>query len=230
MNMTPPAATKNIPTCEDMLKIAADFGALVGKGKDVQIQWALKLVEAAYLGALTLDPNRHGNGIDDATQQGEAYAKAQNAAVIFDKKANNQRKLISNTRKALKLGSMETLGSGEPLNNVIAFVNLHQKLNKTPGVKTNDIYNAFLMYATAQIASKTKLITGTALEQFCLKRETDPRTAQEVIEAIKGMAEKLTKGKVTNCPDSDTSNEVHNIISNCTQRLAALAKAKGTTP
>lgn len=220
-------------TFTDLLKVATDLGTQAGQGRDVQIKFDLKIIEAAYLGALDLDEHKHGGDKDDATKLSEAYVLAQGSATVFDAKAANQRKLISNVRKGIKLGMWPKGGTGEPLATVNALITLRQNMRKDPNnaKKLDDAHNTLMRYATAQL-KRDQLIDEAELKTFCFKNEPDQRTAEEVLEAIRKTANNLRAGKVNNCPDLDNSGEVQAIINACTKRLTAIAKARapgGTT-
>lgn len=218
----------NAPSFADLLQAASDLGSQAGLGKDVQIKFDLKLAEAAYLGSLSLDVNKHGPEMDDATKLSEAYVRAQGSAIVFDAKAPNQRKTISNARKMIKLGSCPKWGVGEPMGTINSLITLRQKLRQNPAnsKKLDDAHNTLMRYATAQLKRDT-LMAEDELSTYCFKREAEPRTAEEVIEAIRKTANNLKVGKISNCPDLDASPEVQAIINACTKRLTTIAKAKG---
>lgn len=223
----------NAPTFTELLAAVTDLGEQAGKGKDVQIKFDLKVMEAAYAGSLSLDANKHGKDADDATKLSEAYWKAQQGAVVFDAKADNQRKTISTTRKMIKLGSCPKWGVGEPMGRVNDLMTMRQSLKKK-NQKVDDAHNTLMRFATAQLKLDT-LMDDNMLQTFCLKRVVEARTAEEVLEALRKTANNLKEGKVSNCPDMDSSAEVQSIINACTKRLAAIAKARGpqggtTTP
>ena len=220
-------ALSNAPSFDDLLQDMTDLGALAGQGKDVQIKFDLKVASAAYLGTLSLDENKHGKEIDDACRLTEAYWKAQNGAVIFDAKAGNQRKTISTTRKMIKLGTCPKWGVGQPMTALNDLVSMRQTLRKDPAQakKLDDAHNMVMRWATLQLKRDT-IMDDAELKEYCFKSDPEARTGEEVLEAIRKMANKLKVGKVSNCPDLDCSPEVQTIINSCTKRLVAIAKAK----
>lgn len=223
--MPPNQAVANLPSWDSLVQIARDLGAQAGQGKDVQIKFALKVIEGAYLGALSIDPHKHGTDRRDGLVLAEEYVRAQNTAVIFDAKAPNQRKLVSNLDKCIKLGMSPKWGVGEPLQTVNELMTLRQN-EKKAGKKVDDAFNSLMRFATAQLKRDT-LLHGNDLKAFVYKRETDPRAAEDVLESVRKTLNALKSGKVSNCPDIDTSNEVQEAIRLMTKRLTAIAKAKG---
>lgn len=225
---TVPNQTPNVPTFESLLQVATELGEQAGKGKDTQIKFDLKVLEGAYLGALSLDPNKHGAGRRDGMLLAEAYVKAQQGAIIFDARSDKSRKLISNVDKMIKLGQNPKWGPGQPLTNVNELVTHRQTLRKDPATakKLEDAHNMLMRYATAQIKSDT-LIDGDARNQFAFKKNPDERTVEEVWEGIRKLATKLRDGKIAHCSGLDNSSETTTIINTSTKRLKAIAAARG---
>lgn len=228
-NPHPHQAQSNSSIAFDALKLSvAELGATSGKSLDTMIQFDLKLVENTYSGVIDLEPHKHGKDRDDAAVLAEVYVKAHEGAVIFDVKARNRSKTISNARKMIKLGLMQNFGAGQPLQNINDLINIRQNLRKTPSMagKLQDAHNMLMQYATAQLKS-TSLITGPDLRDFAFKKDPEQRTPEQVLEAIRKTARNLMAGKISNCPDADTSDDVKDIIAKCTKRLTAIAKARG---
>ena len=226
--MTTTSPQSNTPKWEDLLAIARDLGTQAGQGKDTQIKFDLKVLEAVYLGGLDLLPNKHGPDRRDGTLLAEEYTKAQTGATMFDAKAPAGRKLVSNIDKMIKLGTNPKWGTGEPLSTVNALVSHRQTLRRDPAKAKglDDAHNMLMRFATAQLKRDT-LIDGEELKSYAYKKERDPRTAEEVLVAIRKLSMSLTAGKVSNCPDMDDSPEVKAITAAATKRLAAIAKARG---
>jgi hypothetical protein len=223
-----PTPGGNALTLATMLTIAGELGAQEALGKDGQVKFDLKVAEAAFVGAIDLAKDKHGQGIDDATQLAAAYVKGRNSSVIFDHKEPKQRKLVSNVRTMVKLGSSPKYGVGEPMATLNALMTTRQNLRRTAnkGVKLDDAHNTLMRFAREQLKRDT-LYAGDELKQFCFKAESDPRSGKEVLQAIQRMATNLKNGKVSNCPDLDNSPEVNAIINACNKRLSAIAKAEG---
>lgn len=215
----------NAPSFESLRDTARDLGTQRGQGKDTQIKFALKIIEAGYLGALDLDPNKHGTGVRDGQVLAEDYMKAANAAVIFDAKADNVRKLVANLDKCIKLGSNPKWGAGQPLSNVNDLMTFRQS-EKKAGKKVDDAFNTLMRYATQQLKSD-HLIIDDALKSFVYKREAAMRSAEDVLDGVRKTLTNLKAGKISHCPDLDNSKEVKDAINLLTARLTAIAKAKG---
>lgn len=225
----PTPSSNNVPTFNDLLQVATDLGTQAGQGKDTQIKFDLKIIEAAYLGALDLDPNKHGTDRRDGVVLAEAYVKAQQGSVMFDAKSDKSRKLISNVDKCIKLGANPKWGQHQPLQNVNALITYRQQMRRDPAKakKLDDAHNALMRYATAQLRSDM-LIDGAARDAYAFKREVEERSVEDVLEGIRRQANNLKAGKVAHCPALDNSKEVQDIINACTKRLTAIAKARGT--
>lgn len=221
-------AAPNKPPLEALLDRAIDLGKQAGQGKDTQVKFDLMIAEAAYKGTIDLVTK---NGEDDATRMSAAYVQAQQGAVIFDTKAPNQRKTISNTRKMIKLGTLGKWGPNEPLQTLNELVTMRQNLRKDPGnaKKLDDAHNMLMKFATAQLKSDT-LFAGDDLKWFAFKAESGQRDAEDVLEGVRKTLNKLKTGQVPNCPDVDTSKEVAAAIAALTTRLTAIAKARAPAP
>jgi hypothetical protein len=222
----------NAPTQADLEKTIGELGELAGKGKNVQIQFDLQVAEAAYLGTLALTEHKHGKDIDDATHYAAIYWKRHNANVIFDQKADNQRKTISNVRKMIKLGGCPKWGNGQPMGRINDLLSLRKKL-KDANKKVKDAHNALTEYATAQL-KRDMLLDDAELEALCLKDGPEEKSLEQYFESMRKVANKMKVGKLANCPELDNSPEVQTIINACTKRLVAIAKARapsgGITP
>jgi len=222
---SPGLAKSNAPSFDDLLAMAKELGVQCGQGKDTQIKFDLKLIEAAYLGSLSLDPDRHGKGRDDSTLMAEAYVRATQGAVVFDAKADKTRKQVSNVRKCIKLGTMTKLGRGQPLQFVQEFVEYRQKvrakdpiaLKKEPHGKTekdlDDAHNGLMRLATVQIKA-TSLLSEDERNRFAFKTDTAEKTETEKLEQARKMLRK----------SGDNSTEVQAAITSITNRLINLAK------
>lgn len=217
----------NAPSFDDLCTKALALGADKGNGQDAQIKFAMMIVEAAYLGSLDLDPNKHGNDRRDGIVLAEKYVQGRTGATIFDSKSDTTRKLVSTLDKCIKLGSCPKWGQGEPLQNINALMT-HRQKEKKAGKKVDDAFNVLMRYATQQL-KKDVLITGDELHSFVYKRVSDARSAEDVLESIRKTANQLKAGKVSNCPDMDTSPEITAIIQAVTKRLTNIAKAKGAS-
>lgn len=218
----------NAPTFQSLVEAATALGVDAGKGIDVQVKFDMKVAEAAYMGALDIAPNKHADGVDDAQRLAEVYSRARGTTVVFDAKAGNQRKLSSNLRKMIRLGMSPKYGMGQPLQNLNDLLNYRQSLRKDPvqSKKLDDAHNMLMRYATQQLKRDT-LITGQELQSFAFRRDPAVRSAEDVIESIRKLALNLKQGKISNCPDADTSPEINAIVASATKRLSAIAKARG---
>lgn len=185
----------NTITFDDLMKDAADLGAQAGAGVDVQIKFMLKALEGGYHNAISLDKNKHGTGIDDAQKLSEAYFKARNANVVFDAKADNQRKLMSTVRTAIKFGGWTKGGQGEPIANTNKLLSMRQTLKKNPSEakKLDDAANTFLKYARQQMKRDT-LMGDDELKGLCYKATKDEATMEEQVEQIRKKLDKLIAG------------------------------------
>jgi hypothetical protein len=224
---TPQTAPKNAISFDDLLKVAADLGADAGKGKDTQIKFLLKAVEGGYHNALDLTANKHGALIDDATKLAETYVKARQGAVVFDAKADNQQKLSSTLRTAIKLGSWPKGGNGEPLATVNNLMTIRQNLKKVPSEakKLDDAANTLMKYARAQLKRDT-LCDDAELKSFCYKPGKQTPTVEDVLEEIAKKLDKLVSGEYAGGTLQDNSTNVKTARFELHQRLAAIAKGK----
>lgn len=227
--MTTPTAFSNSPTFETLLADVTELGKQSGLGKDTQVKFDLKVAEAAFHGRASLDADKHGTGVDDATKLSETYAKAQGTATVFDAKAGNQRKLISTTRTMIRLGGMTKLGNGEPLQTLNDFVALRQKLRADPAnaKKLDDAHNSVMRFARTQLKRDT-IIDKSEFRSFIFKAVPDLETVEEILASIRKKAQSLLDGKAAHNTLSDTSAEVLMIKNACTKRLADIAVARGS--
>jgi hypothetical protein len=220
-------SSSNSTTFEQLLTQAKELGEQAGKGKDTQIKFYLATFTAAFQGKVDVNPDKHGEGIDDALKLAEAYVLAQGTATVFDAKAPNQRKARSATRTAIKGGMWPKGGVGEPQATVNNLLTLRQQLRKDPAnaKKLDDASNTFLRYIRAQI-KLDQLIPTSELRQFCFKRDHDLASVEDILERIRKTAEELRDGKASQGMALDNSPEVQAVINACTKRLNAIVKGK----
>lgn len=224
----PPTTGSNKMTLDQLCDVMESLGAQEAQGKDGQVKADLKAAECAFIGSVDLAKDKHGPGIDDATRLAAAYVKGRNSAVIFDHKEPKQRKLCSNIRTMIKLGGSPKFGVGEPMATLNNLMTIRQNLRKTAnkGIKLDDAHNTLMRFAREQLKRDTLISDADELKSFCVRSETDPRTAEDVIKGWLNQATKLKTGKLSNCPELDNSQEITTIINACNRRLSAIAKAK----
>jgi hypothetical protein len=204
------------------MEVAKTLGEQAGYAKDTQIKSLLKCCEAAYHGVLTTQKNKHGQDIDDATKYAEAYFKARNGSVVFDPKADNQQKLASTIRTAIKLGSSPKFGNGEPINTVNNLMDIYQKEKKLGKVDSAD--NVFLKFARAQLASDL-ILDDEELRSFCFKKPKQEATLEEYIESTVKRLDKLKTGDAPGNLMSKSQNIIDAAHLLHTE-LASIARAK----
>lgn len=220
----------NKPTFADLMAAATALGTDAGKGKDTQVKFLLKLIEAGYHNTIDLESDKHGKEIDDATKLAETYVKAQGSAVVFDAKAPNQRKLVSCLRTGIKLGQWPKGGPGEPLATVNQLVSIRQKLRADPTQvkKLDDAFNTVLKYARHQL-KQDQLIEEAGLKRFCFRDHQPNKTAEELIaEHLKGLRA-LVAGKAANGTAQDNSKHVQDAVKALNTRLAEIVAKRATT-
>lgn len=218
-------AQKNSVTFDALKQMAADLGQQAGQGKDTQIKFHLKLVEAAFQGNIDLTENKHGDK-DDATVLVEAYVKAQSGATVFDAKAPNQRKSISLARTCIKLGQWPKGGPGEPLQTVNNLMTTRNALRKKPDMakKLDDATNSLMRYARAQLKSDT-LIDTAELQSFCMKKEPATRDGEDILKSVQKVLTDLVNGKASHGTVQDNTPEVKSALAMIRQRLGDIATA-----
>lgn len=187
--------TTNTLTVKDIEEAAVSLGAEHGKGKDTQVRFMLKLVEAAYFNVVDLTKSKHGTA-DDAEHYASMYHRASGQSTTFDTKDNNTQKLISCLRTCVKLGSWPKGGNGEPIATVNNLMTIRQKLRKDPTTKKNveDAANVLLKYARAQL-KRDLLIEEAELRQMCFKNVKEAKGETQIIEDMRRKLQRLKTGR-----------------------------------
>lgn len=218
-------AKGNSMTFEKVREAARELGKQRGLGKDTGGKFYYSITEGAFNNAIDLTPDKHSKGVDDAGVLAEEYYKSTTGAVIYDAKADNQRKLTSCVRTCIKLGTKTGLGKGEPMNTVDDFISIRRKLRSNPAnaKKLDDFSNSFLKMARAQIKADTPL-SSDVLTQLCYKGEKEEKTLADVWAGVRKTMTKLAKGKGGM---SDDDPRVKDIIDTCTERLRDLVAPNG---
>lgn len=205
----------NRPTFDDYRAKAKALGASEGKGEDAYVGLLIQIMEGAYHGAIDMDSrDKHGKGRDDAFIIVADYRDERNKASQFKGKSKTERKILSNGRKAGKLGVSTKWGQGQPLANVSDLMFRRSKAFALDAKNTDDAANTFLKYATAQNKSDT-LIDGDALNGFCRKNVSPQRTNKAIIKATIKTLSKL----------DDSSQELKDGIEQLVKRVNAITLA-----
>ena len=214
----------NKPVFSTLIADCTELGKQCGQGKDTLSKLYLKVHEAAYLGTLDVDTNKHGNGIDDAQKLAEAYTKGQTGATIFDAKGVSGRKISSCVRTMIRLGMWPKGGQGEPLATVNNFMTKRAAMRKDPALckKLDDPSNSLLRLARAQL-KRDQVIAPAEFDTFLLKKDSEARTEEDWLESTRKAAQNAKAGKAGLTVDVATADK---IIADCTKRLTAIAKAK----
>lgn len=221
-------AKANTPDAAELEKQIKEIGQTYGMGKDAQIKFALLLVRGAYHGKFSQKPDTHGQGVDDAQHLFTVYMQAASQSVVFDTKPPAFRKGCACARTCIKLGGMTRVG------NVLAavddFVDERQKLRKKPENtgKLDDMYNAFLRYARAQLASTT-LLNESQRREFMFKKVRELKSAVDIVESMRKQADSLINGTAAHNTVLDDSPQIKAIRGACTSWLEEHAKAKNKT-
>lgn len=221
--------TSNAPSVDDYKDRIRQLGTQKGQGDDSQIKFALLMIEGAYHGRFDLQPNKHGQGVDDADLMAREYASGFSNSAMFNAKTKSHGKLTSNGRKCIRAGTSPQWGTGQPLANTNDFVDAWRNLRKVGTKGLDDCYNALMRYLTVQI-KEPRLITGDALTAFCYKTTREEPTAAEILGNTAKLLHKLTVGKAPGCKEIDTSPEVKAAIASLNKRLTNIAKGTVTTP
>lgn len=225
MYATPDASIPNHLTFEEVLATARELGGQEGAGRDVLIKSLLKCCEAGYHGIMSLQKNAHGPGEDDAVVFAREYFTARNAATVFDPKADNQQKLISTIRTAVRLGGSPKFGVGEPIATVNNLMSIYRKEKAASKGKVDSADNVFLKFARAQLASDT-LYAGDDLKSFCYKKAKKEMTVEDYIDATVKRLDKLISGEAdVQCK----SPHILDARQALRDELSAIAVTKGQT-
>lgn len=219
------AGAGNKPSFGDILADVKTLGEEAGKGIDTQIKFFLKVAHASFLNVINTDPDKHGQGIDDATKLSDEYTKAQSGATIFSTKA--AKKTISCTKLGIRLGMYPHGGPGEPLSTLNTLMTLWRKLRADPANKGQlvDAFNTATKFAREQLKRKT-MITDAELRGFCFKPGTEIKTAEEVLDAVRKTLRALRDGKASRGNALDASPEIMEMIKQADKRMKAIAAAK----
>jgi len=221
----------SIPNSLSYDQLSKDMQALgtdAGRGTDTQVKAFLRVGEGSYHGAIDLNTNKHGLGLDDATKLAETYYKSRTGATVFNAKANNQSKLISCFRTMIRVGQWQGGGQGEPLQTINNLMNAWMKLRKDPTQSKllDDAANTLLKYARAQI-KRTTLIDMEELRDMCFRKQPEPRTAEAILESARKQLQNLYDGKSANNTAQDRTPKTKAAIDAITDRLKEVAQEKG---
>ena len=222
---TAPAHGVNDNRFELLLQTSRELGAVKGQGEDVQVKHLLSVTQAAFEGVIDNAEHKHGQGVDDATKITEEYWKARNSNVIFNPKADNQRKTISCVRQCVTLGSWSKGGSGEPLGMINTAMTQYRNMRKDPTVAKRMIDAANYLIAIARRMKKSdQLLDPDELRSLSFKKDPDALTVADVLDKARNTLKKLYDGKHP-AGSCNTSN-VERAVKALSAELKGIADAK----
>src|SRR5215467_2606982 len=111
--ITPMARSRSNRLTLDQLKTdVKKLGAEEGTGRDAQIKFHLRLVEASFQGAIDDTPDKHGDKVNDADLLVREYytARAGEEGLVWDPTAPHLRKARSVALRCIELGRYEATG------------------------------------------------------------------------------------------------------------------------
>ncbi len=223
-----PSAISNKPNFVDVLKDIQALGETEAKGKDGWVQCLLKIVDAAFTGAIDLTANKHGNDLDDAQKLANAYTSAAREVGIFDRKPPAVKKCASCIRTMVRLGMWPKGGPSQPLEAVNTFMTIYRRMRTDPAhaKRMIDAANALLTFARTQI-KRDSVIDEDEMRGFMLRKEPDPKEEEDWLELIRRKALNAKTGKGGVAVDVATAEKIERA---CTSRLKEIAKARGAQP
>jgi len=222
---TPTNMETQIAALDDDLK---KLGEQVGYGRDAQIKFGLKLVEAAYDGLIDLSPNGAGPNRDDATARCEAYALGQRNATKFDTRTDSAKVQISKARACIKLGLYTLGGTGEPINTVNKLMMLRNRMRQDPAMakRLDDAYGTLLRYARAQVKSKTIIDDDETLRSFIMKPQKGSKTLAQTLRKLQRDIDNVISGKAANGTVQDNHELLVEARDNVALRLEEIEPRK----
>ena len=216
--------TTNKPSFATLAADCEELGKQLGQGKDSLSKLFLKIAQWSFAGHIDVDPNKHGNGVDDAQKLAGAYTMGQSAGTIFDAKGGSGRVVASKVRTIVRFGMFAKGGTGEPMatiNNFMAKRAAYRK-DATMCKKLDDPSNSLLRLARAQL-KRDHIVPASEFDTFLLKPQSETKTEEDWLEGTRKAAINAKKGKGGLSVDVATADR---IIGQCTARLKAIAAAR----
>jgi len=180
----------------DLVGQVENLAAVAGQGSDVQVKYLLLITQNAFDGVIDNTINKHGDNVDDATVLAEKYWKVRNKNVIFNAKADNQRKTISTMRQCITLGGWSKGGPGEPIGMVNRAMTLYRDLRKDPATAKRLIDAAnYLITIARRMKKQDAVLDEDELRELAFKPDAEMATVEEVLDATRKTLTKLYQGK-----------------------------------
>jgi hypothetical protein len=205
-------------TFEAVLKQTREFGRDSGAGNEALPKLAVVVMRAATEGVITLDANKHGEGIDDAKFLYDEYVKSESKKAVHEQTADGKKAQVSKLRAIVKAG----VGSGTDYDGIVEF---DKVLNARKAAITADpksvkpAYHA-LIEASRKLVETNEPLTAEQIDAIVKKGETAQKTVEQELEGIKKKLEKLITGESSIGKDqSEQVVKAHELIS---ERLAAM--------
>ena len=218
-------AAKNDTRFEQLTGTVEQLAVVAGQGADVQVTYLLLITQNAFEGVIDNTINKHGDNVDDATFLAEKYWKVRNKNVIFNPKADNQRKTISCMRQCITLGGWSKGGPGEPIGMVNKAMTLYRDMRKDPATSKRLVDPAnYLITIARRMKKLDAVLDEQELRELAFKNVPDQATVEDALDAMRKIATKLYQGK--HPAGSCNTPNVDKIIKAASAELKAIADAK----
>lgn len=210
---------------QDLIALTEELAAVAGQGADVQVKHLLAVTQSAFEGVVDNTKNKHGDGVDDATDLAERYWKIRNKNVIFNPKAPNQQKTISCIRQCITLGRWSK-GDPDKLSHMIseAMTN-YQRLREDPATSKRLIDAANYLIAIARRMKKSDyLLEDEELQSLAMKNDASIPTVEGVLDNYHKGLKKLYEGK--HAAGSCNSPNIEKALMAINKELKSIAEEK----
>lgn len=192
-------------------------------GDEVRVQHLLKVFRAGFEGVIDNTQDKHGSGVDDAQRIAEVWYKSRNANVVFNPKADNQKKLISEMRRMIICGGWTKGGPQEPVATVNNVMGAYKKMRATEGPRMIDAGN-FLLAVARHISRSDTMPAHDDLMKHALKPVGSVATIEDVLDATRRTLIKLQSGK--HSAGQCATVNVDHAVKALNKELKAIADAK----
>jgi hypothetical protein len=203
-------------TFDTMMDSVRNLGKEAALGRDSLPKLAVTITRAASEGIVTMDANKHGDGVDDAKKIYGEYIASDSRKAVHDHSPDGLKAQVSKLRSFIKFGAGTKYDAVDVLDRAMR---MRKEMAAADTKSVKSAYAAYVDVAREQYTKEAPM-TDDEMKQVISKKASEETTIEKVLQGMEKTLEKLITGEHKAGKDqSDQIIKAHELIK---ERLAAL--------